>query len=97
MSNLPNIDDMVEPTHDELARQGYVSTLRKRILLDYAKDMKTVYDHAVEPRFEKKNGRKPKTGNEIRKEMLGEPIFQEWSALRHNAQLMTWWSVQPSV
>jgi ubiquinone/menaquinone biosynthesis C-methylase UbiE len=97
MSNLPNIDNLVEPTHDELARQGYVSTLRKRILIDYAKDMKKVYDHAVEPRFEREHGRKPKTGNEIRKEMLGEPIFQEWSAMRHNAQLMTWWSVQPSV
>ena len=97
MSNLPNIDDLVEPTHDEHSRQRFTSVLRKRVLVDFAKDMKTVYENAVEPRFEKKNARKPKTGNEVRKEMLDEPIFQEWSALRHNAQLMSWWTVQPSV
>ena len=97
MSNLPNIDDLVEPTHDEFARQRFTSVLRKRVLVDFAKDMKSVYENAVEPRFEKTNARKPKTGNEIRKEMLEEPIFQEWSALRHNAQLMSWWTVQPSV
>ena len=97
MSNIPNIDDLVESTHDEHSRQRFTSVLRKRVLVDFAKDMKTVYDNAVEPRFEKKNARKPKTGNEVRKEMLEEPIFQEWSALRHNAQLMSWWTVQPSV
>ncbi|MSO65873.1 MAG: class I SAM-dependent methyltransferase [Alphaproteobacteria bacterium] len=97
MSNLPHIDAVVEPTHDEHARQRFVSVLRKRVLLDYAKDMKTVYEHVVEPRFTRKNRRKPKSGNEVRKVMLDEPIFQEWSALRHNAQLMTWWSVQPSI
>jgi len=97
MSNIKNIETVFDPTHDEVARQRYVSVLRKRILLDYARDMKTVYDHAIEPRFVRKNGRKPKTGNEVRKEMLVQPIFQEWSALRHNAQLMTWWSVQPEI
>ena len=97
MSNIPNIDDLVEPTHDEFARQRFTSVLRKRVLVDFAKDMKAVYENAVEPRFEKTQGRKPKTGNEVRKEMLEEPIFQEWSALRHNAQLMSWWTVQPAV
>lgn len=97
MSNLPNVDDLVEPTHDEHARQRFTSVLRKRVLVDFAKDMKTVYQNAVEPRFEMTNGRKPKNGNEVRREMLEEPIFQEWSALRHNAQLMSWWTVQPAI
>ncbi|MBM3504486.1 MAG: methyltransferase domain-containing protein [Alphaproteobacteria bacterium] len=97
MSNLKNIDDVFEPTHDEVSRQRFVSILRKRVLGEFAKDMQTVYSHTVEPRCERKNGRKPKTGIEVRKAMLDQPIFQEWSALRHNAQLMTWWSVQPAV
>ena len=97
MSNLKNIDAVVESTHDELSRQRFVSVLRKHILVDFSQDMRRVYDHAVEPRFEQKHGRKPKDGFEIRREMIDEPIFQEYSALRLNAQLMTWWSVQPAI
>ena len=50
MSNLPNIDDLVEPTHDEIARQGYVSVLRKRILIDYAKDIPLLGEGCIEIR-----------------------------------------------
>ncbi|MDA0369006.1 MAG: class I SAM-dependent methyltransferase [Proteobacteria bacterium] len=97
MSNITNIDDLVEPTHDEHARQRFVSVLRKHVTADFAQDMRTVYDDRVAPAFEKTHGRKPATGMEIRKAMKNEPIFQEWTALSYNAQQMTWWSVQPSI
>lgn len=97
MSIIPNVAEMVKPTHDEIHRQRFVSILRKKILMDFASDMKVVYEKKVEPQFEKSNGRKPNDGREIRKLMLQEPIFKGWSSLRYNAQLMTWWSVQPSI
>ncbi len=97
MSNIKNVAELVEPTHDEVNRQRFVSVFRKKILMDFAQDMRTVYEQRVEPGFEKKNGRKPKDAREIRKLMLGEPIFEGWSTLRHVAQQMTWWSVQPGI
>ena len=59
MSEVKNIETIIQSTHDEFARQRFVSVLRKRILVDYAEDMQTVYRNAVEPRFEKQHGRKP--------------------------------------
>ena len=97
MSNIRNVGEMVEPNHDEYNRQRFVSILRKKVLMDFAGDMKTIYLKKVEPNFEKKHGRKPKDGREVRKAMLHEPVFEGWSSLRYNAQLMTWWSVQPAI
>lgn len=97
MDNVPNIDDVVQPTHDEHSRQRFVSVLRKHVLTEFAADVRTVYDKRAAPRFTRKHGRAPKTGLEIRKEMKDEPAFQEWIALMQQAQYMTWWSVQPAI
>lgn len=91
------IDQIATPTHDEAARQRFVSTLRKRIMVDMAGRMKGAYTSDVEPRFRARHGRKPRDGREVRRAMLDHPYFKAWSALRHAAQEMTWWSVQPQV
>ncbi len=64
--------------------------------MEMSQDLRTVYDQRIGPAFEKRNGREA-TGREIRKEMLHEPLFETWSAMRHIAQQMTWWSVQSSI
>ena len=69
MSTKLEIADVVEPTHDEVNRQKFVSILRKHVLIDFAGDMRTAYDERVKPRFVEENGREPKDGVEIRKEM----------------------------
>ena len=43
MSNIKNVAEFVEPTHDEVNRQRFVSVFRKKILMDFAQDMRTVY------------------------------------------------------
>ncbi len=96
MSHVKNITEAFEPTHDEVSYARFTSILRKRILTDLAQDMKTVYEKRVGPAYEKTNGTTP-NGREIRKLLLKEPIFQGWSVLRHTAQQMTWWSVQPGI
>jgi len=97
MSNIRNISELVEPTHDEHQRQKFISNLRRKILVDFANDMRVVYEKKVAPKVERRTGRKPKSGRDIRRAMLHEPIFEAWSSLRYNAQFMTWWSVQPAV
>lgn len=96
MSHVKSITDAFELTHDEVNYARFTSVLRKRILMDLSQDMKTVYEERVGPAHEKANGKAP-NGREIRKAMLKEPIFQGWSVLRHTAQQMTWWSVQPGI
>ena len=96
MSHVKSITEAFELTHDEINYARFTSILRKRILMDLSQDMKAVYEKRVGPAFEKANGKTP-NGREIRKAMLKEPVFQGWSVLRHTAQQMTWWSVQPAI
>ena len=97
MSNIRNVGNLLDHAHDERTRQAFVSAFRKRILMNVADDMKTVYEKKVEPKFVKKHGRKPKDALEVRAAMRHEPVYEGWSSMRYNAQIMTWWSVQPAV
>jgi len=96
-ANIKNVGRMLDSTHDEVHRQRFVSVLRKKVLVDFAKDMKTVYEKKVAGRHKRRTGKAPKDAREIRRAMLHEPVFEAWSSLRYNAQYMTWWSVQPAV
>ncbi len=91
------IDQIATPTHDEAARQRFVSTLRKRIMVDMAGGLRRTYERDVQPGFHARQGRNPRDGREVRRAMLPHPYFKAWSALRYAAQEMTWWSVQPQV
>lgn len=97
MAPKPRIDELAVATHDEKARQRFVSTLRKRLMVDMAGSMKRQYLSRVEPAFRRRHGRRPRDGREVRRLMLDHPYFQAWSAIRDAAQRMTWWSVYPQV
>lgn len=90
-------DALAIPTHDERARQEFVSALRKHIIVDMAAGMRKEYTERVLPRFEVAHRRPPRDGLEVRKAMLPNPYFRAWSALRYTAQEMTWASVRPMV
>lgn len=97
MHSATRFDDLAPPTHDELARQQFVSVLRKRLMVDMAGRMRDLYHDEVEPGFRAAHGRAPADGREVRKAMLPHPYFKAWSALRYSAQELTWWSVLPQV
>ena len=97
MHSATRFDDLAPPTHDELARQEFVSMLRKRIMVDMAGRMREVYRDEVEPACIAATGRPPADGREVRRAMLPNPYFKAWSALRYSAQELTWWSVLPQV
>jgi hypothetical protein len=85
MSNIRNFGDLLEHAHVERSRQSFVSAFRKRVPMDYADDMKVIYEKKVEPNFIKKHGRKPKDAREVRTAMRREPVFEGWSSMRYNA------------
>lgn len=97
MYSATRFDDLAPPSHDELARQQFVSMLRKRIMVDMAGRMREVYRDDVAPRYRAEHGREPGDGREVRRAMLPNPYFKAWSALRYSAQELTWWSVMPQI
>ena len=94
---IDNIDAVARPTTNELARQKFISTLRKSVLVDIGGQMKETYESAVAPAFEKAHGRKPAHSREIRDVMGEENIYRFFSTLRYNAQEMVWESVRAQV
>ncbi len=87
----------IEPTHDESARQEFVSCLRGYILVDMATTMNRRYEEIVAPRFERENKRLPCDGPEAHRAMKGDLYFKFYSSVRYNAQEMVWRSVIPVV
>ncbi|MDX2144950.1 MAG: class I SAM-dependent methyltransferase [Rhodospirillaceae bacterium] len=94
---LRDIDALYRPTHDELARQRFVSAVRKHVLVDKAAEMKAAYEREAKPAYRRRRGRDPKDLLEIRQAMLKNPTFQVFSALRLNAQELSWVSVMDPV
>lgn len=84
-------------THDELARQSFISQLRMHVLNDVGQGMKQVYEARVKPRFASEHGRAPATEHEVRRSMLPDPYFRTWSTLMRATQEMIWDSVVPQV
>ena len=91
---VPNIEELFRPTHDERARQGMVSFIRKLAIIDMRRALKEDYESRIEPRLDRE-GRKPADWQAIEKAMQQEHIFRFYSAVRYNAQEMCYLSVQP--
>jgi SAM-dependent methyltransferase len=86
-----------QTTHDELARQNFIQTLKAYIVGQVSPGNKVVYEKVIKPKFEQEHQRSPKDRHEIRRLMQDEPYYQWWSALRRTHQEMMWESVACSV
>ncbi|MBM3515035.1 MAG: class I SAM-dependent methyltransferase [Alphaproteobacteria bacterium] len=84
-------------THDEYARQSYISDLRMHILGDIGMGMERVYESRVKPAFEKAHKRPPKDEHEIHDVMLRDPYAKVWSSMIRSCQEMIWDSVASTV
>ena len=90
-------DFLITGSHDEANRQAYAAALRMHVLSGIGDGLKDVYDHRVEPAFEKANGRTPKDGREAMKAMLDDSYGKTWSSMIHTCQEMVWDSVRPAI
>lgn len=91
-----DIEQLFRPTHDERARQSFVSMLRKHAIIDMRRQMKQDYEGRVEPALAAK-GRTPQDWREIEQAMQPEASYRFYSAIRYNAQEMCYLSVQPAI
>jgi len=85
------------PSHDELARQKFVKSLKSHIFKQIVPGNKAIYENEVKPQFEKDYQRLPKDRYEIRRLMCHQPYYQWLSALKRTSQEMMWEAVDSSV
>ncbi len=97
MNQIKNIDDCYNPSHDETARQGYISLMRKFIMNDISKLMNLNYEREIKPDFYRIESRFPSSGEEVRRSIEKTDIYKFWSSLRYNAQEMVWESVRRGI
>ena len=95
MDPMARVLELAPPSQDELARQRFISSLRKHVMVTMPPAMRSD-EHAAEA-FARSEGHKPSDGREVRKAMKERPIYKAWSAMRYNAQEMVWASVQDQV
>ncbi len=95
---LPDIDGLLEPTHDEYARQRAVAVLHSHAMLDLRFAVAKTYERNIRPRIEGAKGRPPSPdGREIAEAIADDHFFKFYSAIRYNAQEMGPLSRQPAV
>ncbi len=84
-------------THDELARQNFVQSLKIYLAGEVSPGNKVVYEKRVKPAFERQHGRPPRDRRDVRQMMTSDPYYQMWSALQRTSQEMMWDAVSTSV
>ncbi len=97
MDPMARVLDIAPPTQDELARQRFISSLRKHVMVTLPPAMRADYEAHAAADFARKEGHEPADGLEVRKAMRHRPLYRAWSAMRYNAQEMVWASVQNQV
>ena len=91
-NTLRNIEDAFRPTHDEIARQGLVSALRKHAIVDMKAALQADYEDRVQPSLAAV-GEAPANWREIEAAMETEPSYRFYSTIRYHAQEMCYQSV----
>lgn len=91
-----NIEAQFHPTHDEQARQRFVSMLRKHAIVDMRRDLRDRYEQSVQPGLSARN-KTPRNWRDIRAAMLNDHLYRFYSTTRLNAQEMCYQSVQPTI
>lgn len=86
-----------QPTHDELARQQFVHSLKQYVATRVSPGNRALYEQRLKPKFEQEHQRSPETRYEVRQLMEQEPYYRMWGALRRTTQEMMWESVNLSV
>lgn len=90
-------DMLPKPSHDEDARQDFVLEFRRHLSTKVSPGSHTVYEKRVKPAFEKAHGRAPKNGDEVRKVMTRDPLYQLWSFMQGESQRQMWASTIDTV
>ncbi|MGQ4649391.1 methyltransferase domain-containing protein [Lyngbya aestuarii] len=86
-----------QATHDELARQNFVRSLKTHLLRTLSPGVKKIYEGRGKPKFQLEYQRPPQNRHEVREIMQHEPYYKWESALKRISQEMIWDSVSISI
>ncbi len=93
---VTDIESQFKPTHDERARQSFISTVRKHAIIDMRREMDQDWSQRVAPALQAR-GAEVHGWKDIYSAMEKVPSFQFYSSIRYNAQEMCYLSVQPAI
>ena len=90
MVRNPVHEMLVQPIHDERARQHYTLSLK-----DYIRDHvrvrnEDIYKHRAKPEFVRRHGDEPKSQQDIGSVMWEDPAYQIFSRMHRDGQEMMW-------
>lgn len=71
-----------ETTHDEIERINFLAQMNRHLSARVVPSVHDAYERRVSPAFEKANDRSIADRHEARRELLKDPMFRLWSALR---------------
>ncbi len=77
-------------THDELARDGFLVSLKALLTSDILQGNRTIYDGRVKPAFERAHKRAPQNRHEVRRVMNADPYHQMYTSMMRTHQEMLW-------
>lgn len=77
-----------ENTHDESARQVFVSSMKLHLAGNVSLRLRDVYETRVKPEFVHRHGTPPKDRHDVSKAMVRDPHYQMWSSLQRTSQEM---------
>lgn len=89
---ISSIDDLFRPTHDERARQHFISVLRNYAKSTMRDAMAQSYDEKLRPNYIARHGLEPADGAEIERLMEDDIYYKMYSIVRYNAQRMMYQS-----
>ena len=94
---LPDIDSLLQPTHDEFSRQRAIAVLHSHAMLNLRFDVRKTFERNAGPKYEREHGHAPRDGREIAESLKDDHFFKFYSAIRYNAQEMGPMSRQAAV
>jgi SAM-dependent methyltransferase len=71
-----------DTSHDDVARINFLAQLNRHLAMNVAPFVKTAWEGRAEPALKARTGQAPRDRHEVRKALLGDPMFNTWSALR---------------
>ncbi len=84
------LNTVYRPTHDEAARQGFVTALKGFLNGPLEASLAEHYEHELEPAFVEKHGHKPRDRHEGTDAFAGDHLYQLWGSAVYASQDLMW-------
>ena len=88
---------LADATHDEMAREHFVISLKERVASDVTPGTRLAFEARCAPEFAKANGREPENRIDVRRALSGDSYYHMASSLKRTTQELMWDSVGGTV